>query len=769
MDSHVSHAPYVYLALALGGAAVLWTAALYLTRTLVRHRRGADSYLPWESILDDDRTVLTRSGDLMRVFRVDGPDLLSTSDDALETLADQVAALLVDSPDWIFQWDVVTHYHPPPVAPEVHVPHLRELIEHRFRAVASTPHLQPQVYLALTCPSTARAAFFDRTDSEIHNRLPELRLELLDGRDLRRYLAATLDGRDVAEQHVPTQPFHTRPLSWGDTSVRVLNLTELPSELFVGCLGLGDTVTSPARLSFRIEPLADPLVRRVLDERRRAWSRRRLSFKTVASRELQSTSKPLTDGAGRDLEEKRFTYDVFDAIAEADRILDRGEDRYCHLSAMLLLYGAPDELDRNLPHVRAALERRKVTVYHDEPTAPFDYLASLPGAPSSRLTARLFSATALSRALPLTQQWTGVPQVESELYPPDSPPLLWGRVSERPQLFAYTPVMGGCGHHLIFGATGTGKSTLLAAEAVCHFAQYPDARVIICDHGLSARPLAGLARGAHYDLANHTRSLNPFQSIGSAGGRHRARAWLEATLQLADPGLDLTTRHRDELTAALEALAAEPSDQWTLSTLRQLLQDHHLRRILADYGAGGPLGALLDGTSGLALDTDFIVFETEHLFQLHERLALPVLAALLDRIIELTEDRRPTLLALDETWSLLRHKVLETAVKDWLATFRKRNVAVALATQSPAQIPDPAFLAFMRAQCPGMIFAPDSSAPQASAQFAPLGLNDQQLHVIATARPRRDYLLVTRHGQALVDFHFDPQFLAALANKETPS
>ena len=105
------------------------------------------------------------------------PDLLSTSDEALGALADQVAALLADSPEWTLQWDVVTHYHPPPVPPTVHVPYLRELVEERYRATARTPHLQPHVYLALTCPPAAEAAFFERTSKEIHNRLPELGLE----------------------------------------------------------------------------------------------------------------------------------------------------------------------------------------------------------------------------------------------------------------------------------------------------------------------------------------------------------------------------------------------------------------------------------------------------------------------------------------------------------------------------------------------------------------------------------------------------------------
>lgn len=771
----------LFLAAAFAAAGyVLYALALYFARVLVRVRRGTDTLLPWASLLDDGVTVLTRDDALLRVFEAYGPDALSSSDEELESLAEQAAATLrqLVDPRWTIQVEQQTHLHPPPARPACRHAHLEPWIEDRHRTFEKLRYAVQRTFLILTFRPTAHdvrtpeavdaalESFAGRTDA-LPARLSELRLAPLRGEDLTAFCQAALTGSFRSADLGATLPLDPHPLRYGDVRIGALVLNGFPRTLHLGLADLGDVLTLPARWIVRAQPLNPDHVRRVFDERRRAWGRRRFSVSTVAAREFGLHRTRVRDDQGRDLQERGMTARVFEALRDAETELDSGDEAFFDVAHVLLLYASDRrELDAGLLAARAELERRGLAVYDDPPTAVLSFLETLPGAAASAATARIFSAAALSRTLPLTQQWAGRLEVSSEHYPPGSPPLLYAQVVGRPHLFGFDPHHQGCGHHLLIGPTGSGKSTLLAAEAVLHYCQYPDARVFLCDYGGSARPLAALTGGVHYDLTRSTHTINPFDGLDVPAFRHQAAQWLDLTLALA--GETLSARDRELVRTALDALSLASPEDWTLTHYRAHLQSIRLRQALADYCREGPLGGLLDGVSPEGVDHAFTIWETERLLQYDERLALPVIAALLARILRYCDERRPTLLALDEVWRLLRHPALRDAIQEWLASFRKKATAVLLATQSPTQIPDPAFLAFVASQCPTRVYAPDRSAVHHAEAYQPLGLSEQQLSVIASGEQRRDYYVDSPEGRALITFQFSGDFLAALTQETLP-
>ena len=755
----------------------LYALGLYLARVWVRVRRGTDTLLPWSQVLDDGVTVLTQDHALLRVFEARGPDVLSSSDEELESLAEQAAATLrqLVDPRWTIQVEQQTHLQAPPEPPACRHAHLEPWIEDRQRTFEALRYALQRTFLTLTFRPTvqdgrspealdaALESFAARTDA-LPARLSELRLVPLRDEDLTAFLQATLTGSFRSAELGATLPLVPHPLTYGDVSIGALVLTGFPRSLYLGLADLGDVLTLPARWIVRARPLTPEHVRRAFDERRRAWGRRRFNVSTVAAREFGMHRTRVHDDQGRDLQERGMTARVFAALRDAETELDSGDEAFFDVEHVLFVYASGRrELDAALLAVRAELERRGLAVYDDPPTAVLSFLETLPGAPATAATARIFSAAALSRTLPLTQQWAGRLEVSSEHYPAGSPPLLYAQVVGRPHLYGFDPHYQGCGHHLLIGPTGSGKSTLLAAEAVLHYSQYPEARVFICDYGGSARPLAALTGGVHYDLTRSSHTLNPFDGLDEPALRHQAAQWLELTLTLA--GETLSAGDRELVRTALDALALAPPEDWTLTNYRAHLQSIRLRQALGDYDRNGPLGGLLDGVSPEGADPAFTIWETERLLQYDERLALPVIAALLTRILRYCEERRPTLLALDEVWRLLRHPALREAIQEWLASFRKKATAVLLATQSPTQIPDAAFLTFIASQCPTRVYAPDRSAVHHAEAFRPLGLTEQQLSVIASGEPRSDYYVDSPEGRALITFQFSGDFLAALTQE----
>src|SRR3546814_13046414 len=70
---------------------------------------------------------------------------------------------------------------------------------------------------------------------------------------------------------------------------------------------------------------------------------------------------------------------------------------------------------------------------------------------------------------------------------------------------------------------------------------------------------------------------------------------------------------------------------------------------------------------------------------LRKGVVAPVLTYLFHRI-EQRFDGRPTLLILDEAWSLFDDPLFADRIREWLKTLRKQNVAVLVGNQSHAAI-----------------------------------------------------------------------------------
>src|SRR5260364_267498 len=109
--------------------------------------------------------------------------------------------------------------------------------------------------------------------------------------------------------------------------------------------------------------------------------------------------------------------------------------------------------------------------------------------------------------------------------------------------------------------------------------------------------------------------------------------------------------------------------------------DDRIRPASAGYRAAAGAGVytlaggnpILDDTDDrCALDAPYHIFEMEHLMEMGEKYATPVLLYLF-HCIERNLDGAPTLLVLDEAWLMLRHPLFQEKIRAWLKTLRKAN------------------------------------------------------------------------------------------------
>ncbi len=279
------------------------------------------------------------------------------------------------------------------------------------------------------------------------------------------------------------------------------------------------------------------------------------------------------------------------------------------------------------------------------------------------------------------------------------------------------------------------------------------------DKGRSARAATLAAGGAWRALEPGAPfALQPLGRLHAETERAWAAEWLAETVRLA--GLEPSHRVREEIWAAVRAMADTPVAQRTLTVFCALVQDRAVAAALEPLTLKGPHGALLDAAEEALAPTGFDTYELETLMATPSAVA-PVLSALFHHL-ERGFDGRPTLLVLDEAWLFLGETAFAAKIREWLKTLRKKRVAVVFATQSLDDVAASSIAASLVESCPTQVFLPNPRAlePASAALYQAFGLNRRQLELITFATPKRSYYWRQPQGRRLFDLKLSGVALA---------
>ena len=385
------------------------------------------------------------------------------------------------------------------------------------------------------------------------------------------------------------------------------------------------------------------------------------------------------------------------------------------------------------------------------------FLGTLPGHGVENVRRPLLNTMNLADFLPTSTIWTGQNEAPSPLFPKGSPALMHG-VTRGNSPFRLNLHVRDLGHAMMFGPTRSGKSTHLGLIAL-QWRRYPGARIYAFDKGMSMYPACAGAGGEHYTIAASDSRLAfaPLQFLETKADRAWAMEWINTLLALN--GVMTTPAQLNEIGNAI--ISMHQSQSKTLSEFSVTIQDEAIREALKQYTIDGLMGHLLDADEdGLGL-SDFMTFEIEHLMNLGEKFALPVLLYLFRRIEE-SLDGRPTLIILDEAWLMLAHRVFCKKIAEWLNSMAKKNCCVLMATQNLSQAVNSGILDVIIESTASKIFLPNPSAnnKESAAVYAQMGLNSLQIDTIAHAVPKRDYYYVSEKGHRLYSLALGPLALA---------
>jgi len=311
------------------------------------------------------------------------------------------------------------------------------------------------------------------------------------------------------------------------------------------------------------------------------------------------------------------------------------------------------------------------------------------------------------------------------------------------------------GHTLILGRPGSGKSVLSAF--LMTQARRVGARIFVFDYRLGME-MAVRANGGRYASikAGQATGLNPLWTEVDPRGTAWLSDWLGSLLHRADKPLTPAQTNRIQEVVRQNATAASPElrnwkDFASLFVSTDDSGDLHERLLewTEDGRYGWIFGQSLKDT--FSLEGDVVGFDlTGILDSESEKERMAVLSYLFRRIEREIEDRRPTIIIIDEAWKALDNAYFAERLSNWLVTARKQNTVAVMMTQYASQLERTRTGKTIVEAVPTQILLPNIRAH--AADYAMLNLFEKELDVLLnTGSDSRLALIRDDTGSVVVD------------------
>jgi type IV secretion/conjugal transfer VirB4 family ATPase len=312
------------------------------------------------------------------------------------------------------------------------------------------------------------------------------------------------------------------------------------------------------------------------------------------------------------------------------------------------------------------------------------------------------------------------------------------------------------GHAVVVGPPGTGKSFTMNF-GLLHAQKY-DPITVVFDLGHSYRKLATLLRGSYLELGLRQSgvTINPFALEPTPEHLHFLHRFTRVLLEDSD-GYHLSELEDRELYEAIENLYVLDRAQRRLFTLANLLP-RALSARLSKWIEGGRYADLFDHVEDTLSVQRFQVFDFEAM-RAYPALIEPLLFYVLHRVsaqIDRSNAGGLKLCVMDEAWRFIQHPTLRAYVEEALKTWRKRNGAMWLATQSIEDFASADLLRTVIEACPTKLLLANPALDRA--RYTELfQLNTMELDLLTDLIPRRQFLLKRPDLSKVLTLNVDPR------------
>ncbi|NSM26898.1 DUF87 domain-containing protein [Shewanella sp. ZOR0012] len=472
---------------------------------------------------------------------------------------------------------------------------------------------------------------------------------------------------------------------------------------------------------------------KALEKERKTWSQKVISFKD----QLMKTPNP------------KQNQDAVQMVWQYEQALNdarSGKLKYGHFTPSIIVMNEDREyLDYCCEQIEKTVQHLGFGCRVETVNAVETFLGSLPSDSLHNIRRPLVSTINLADMLPMSSIWSGRLTNPCPFYPPNSPAVMQCS-AEGAAPFRLNLHVDDLGHFLVFGPTGTGKSTLLATLAA-QTNRYKGCKQFIFDKGRSAYAISQCG-GAHYDICIDDKvTFAPLSHL-----RDDFTWCVNYIIKLLDlRGVKVTAKQRNLIEAGLKDLADSDIEEINISEFLNIANDVEIIEALTFYTIGSA-GNLLNSKADTFKDGTLQVFEIEELMNRGSDELIPVLLYIF-RQIERGLDGSPAFIFIDEAWVAFGHPIFKAMIVEWLKVLRKANCVVGMFTQSLSDAVKSGVLDVLIESCPTKIFLanPSANTDEVKPIYKKFGLNDRQIDIINNATRKRHYYITSPEGNRLFD------------------
>ena len=309
-------------------------------------------------------------------------------------------------------------------------------------------------------------------------------------------------------------------------------------------------------------------------------------------------------------------------------------------------------------------------------------------------------------------------------------------------------------HTLVLGATGSGKSFLLNF-LLTHLQKY-EPLTYLFDLGGSYESLTRLFGGSYLPIGREERpfTINPFCLPPTPENLLFLFAWVRVLIESG--GHRMCAEEEQDLYEQIENLYTVAPEQRRLFTLANIVA-RTSRQQLQKWVRGGPYAGLFDHAEDTLTLSPFQTFDFEGMDKALDQVE-PLLFYILHRASAAINDPahpgRFKVFVMDEAWRFFRHPVIKTYIIEALKTWRKKNAAMILATQSSDDLLHSEMLSVVTESCPTRLFLANPGMDRDAYRRA-FHLNETETELIARLVPKQQVLFKQPDRAKLLNLSVD--------------
>lgn len=317
-------------------------------------------------------------------------------------------------------------------------------------------------------------------------------------------------------------------------------------------------------------------------------------------------------------------------------------------------------------------------------------------------------------------------------------------------------------HTLSVGSIGSGKSFGINSM-VSGYQQY-DPYTVIFDLGGSYRRLTEQYDGGYMHVGKHNDfTVNPFSLPPTQ--EHLDFQFSFVRVLIERDGYTLSPAERKDLYRTIGDMHKTDSKFRKLETLALTCGRSYAPRLQEWVGAGR-LAGFFDHAEDTLSFRRFQTFDFEGLSDRADVLQ-PMLFYILHRANEIIyspeEHATAKLVVFDEAWRFFANEVTQAYIREALKTWRKRNAAMILATQSGDDLMRSGLLETVSESCMTRIFLANPGMDNKRYEDA-FQLNAKESELIKNLIPKKQFLLKQPGGSKVLNLTVDPESFRVFTN-----